>query len=218
MSGPCVLVLGGSFDPVHLGHVGLAHYFCTLLRPDVLRLIPAGQPWQKPALTTAAAHRVAMLQRAFTQCAVPVLVDTQEIQRQGPGYTVDTLRALREELGANGSLVLLLGADQLQNLSTWHQWQRLFDYANLCVATRPGFSPARGADSDAVRSEFTRRAATADQIRATPHGLSYIASNLALDVSATAIRQALQQDQPVAEWLPASVLDYIQQHHLYKAH
>lgn len=217
VSTSCVLLLGGSFDPVHLGHVGLARYFCTLLRPDVLRLIPAGQPWQKPGLTTPAQHRLAMLQRAFAQCAVPVMIDAQEIQRKGPSYTVDTLRALRDELGVSASLVLVLGADQLQNLHTWHEWQRLFEYANLCVAARPGFALERETDVAAVRSEFTRRAATADQIRATPHGLTYLANNLALDVSATAIRQALQQDQPVRALLPASVLDYIQQHHLYKA-
>lgn len=213
----CVLLMGGSFDPVHLGHVGLAHYFCTLLRPDVLRLIPVGEPWQKPEMTTPAEHRLAMLQRAFAHCAVPVMIDTQEIQRKGPSYTVDTLRALRDELGANASLVLMLGADQLQNLHTWHAWQHLFDYANVCVAARPGFSLKRDTDFAEVRSEFTRRAATADQVRATPYGLTYLANNLALDVSATAIRQALRRDQPVTEWLPASVLDYIQHHHLYKA-
>lgn len=213
----CVLLMGGSFDPVHLGHVGLAHYFCALLRPDVLRLIPAGQPWQKPEMTTPAEHRLAMLQLAFAQCAVPVMIDAQEIQREGPSYTVETLRALRNELDKNVSLVLVLGADQLQNLYTWHEWQRLFDYANLCVAARPGFSLEQDTDRAKVRSEFTRRAATADQIRATPYGLTYLANNLALDVSATAIRQALRQDQPVTDWLPASVLDYIQHHHLYKA-
>lgn len=213
----CVLLMGGSFDPVHLGHVGLAHYFCTLLRPDVLRLIPAGQPWQKPQMTTPAEHRLAMLHRAFAQCAVPVMIDAQEIQREGPSYTVETLRALRNELGQNASIVLVLGADQLQNLHTWHEWQRLFDYANLCVAARPGFSLEQDTDFAKVRSEFTRRAAMPDQIRATPYGLTYLANNLALDVSATAIRQALRQDQPVTDWLPASVLDYIQHHHLYKA-
>lgn len=216
MSASCVLILGGSFDPVHAGHVGLAHYCATLLHPDVIRLIPAGQPWQKPELTTLAAHRMAMLKLAFADCAIPVQFDDQEICRTTPSYTIDTLRSLRTELGGKVSLVLAMGADQLGNLNTWHEWQKLFDYANLCVATRPGFLLTHdGLPAEVVR-EITRRNASAAQLRSTPCGLVHLADNLALDISATAIRQALQQDKNTDELLPRAVLDYIHQHHLYK--
>jgi nicotinate-nucleotide adenylyltransferase len=217
VSGSCILLLGGSFDPVHSGHVGLAHYFSTLLQPDALRLIPAGQPWQKPQLATPALHRVAMLKQAFAHCALPVQIDEQEIARATPSYTIDTLRALRAELGPAVSLVLVVGADQLQNLHTWRSWQQLFDYANLCAATRPGFALDHGAMAPEVAQELKRRAASAAQIRATPCGLVYVAGNLALDISATAIRHALQQGQTTAGVLPEAVLDYIQQHHLYQS-
>ena len=92
----CILLLGGSFDPVHEGHIGLARYFCTLLHPDELRLIPAGRPWQKPEMSTAPEHRIAMLRLAFADWVVPVQIDTQEIERDGPSYAVDTLRTLRK--------------------------------------------------------------------------------------------------------------------------
>lgn len=216
MSARCILLLGGSFDPVHMGHIGLARYFSALLQPDALRLIPAGQPWQKPELATAANDRVAMLKLAFADYALPVQVDEQEIARKGASYTLDTLRALRTELGPNVSLALVIGADQLQNLHTWRNWQQLFDFANLCVATRPGFTVDQSGLDAGVAKEITRRAASAAQIRATPCGLIYVASNLALDISATDIRQALQQGRAINQLLPEAVLDYIQQHHLYR--
>ena len=217
MSASCILLVGGSFDPVHTGHVGLTHYFLTLLQPDTLRLIPAGQPWQKPQLATPALHRVAMLKLAFADCALPVQVDEQEIARDAPSYTIDTLRALRAEVGPAVSLVLAIGADQLQNLHTWRNWQQLFDYANLCAAARPGFTLEQGDMAPEVAQELKRRTASAAQIRATPSGLVYVAGNLAFDISATAIRHALQQGQTTAGLLPEAVLDYIQQHHLYQS-
>ena len=217
MSAPCILLLGGSFDPVHSGHVGLARYFSALLQPDALRLIPAGQPWQKSGLSASAADRVAMLKRAFAECALPVQIDEQEMTRNGPSYTLDTLRALRAELGQSVSLALVIGADQLQNLHTWRNWQQLFDYANLCVATRPGFTVDQSGLDAGVAIEISRRTASAAQIRSTPCGLIYIANNLALDISASEIRRALQQGQATDELLPEAVLDYIQQHHLYRS-
>ncbi len=219
----CILLLGGSFDPVHSGHVGLARYFTTLLHPDELRLIPAGRPWQKPAMTTAADHRIAMLRLAFAQWPVPVQIDTQEITRDGPSYAVDTLRALRASLGETASLVWVVGADQLANLHTWHQWQDLFSLTHLCIAARPGFELDREALNTQVAAEIGRRQASPAQLRATPAGLTCIATRLALDVSSTALRGALRDGHEPAQLsgqlrdqLPPPVLDYIQQHHLYQ--
>lgn len=220
MSGRCLLLLGGSFDPVHAGHVALARYFCTLLHPDELRLIPAGQPWQKPGMATPASHRIAMLEKAFADWVVPVVIDAQEIRRSGPSYAVDTLRALRDEVGDQASLVMTLGADQLLNLHTWHEWRQLFALAHLAIAARPGFAiSATGIDPE-VGAEVARRLATPSQLRETPHGLAYIATQLAVDLSSTAIRHALAQGDAhsLAGALPGPVLDYIQHHHLYQTH
>ena len=214
----CILLLGGSFDPVHSGHVGLARYFCTLLHPDELRLIPSGRPWQKPEMTTAASHRIAMLEAAFDHWATPVRIDEQEIHREGPSYMIDTLRHCRAELGREVSIVLIMGADQLVNLHTWHEWPALFDEAHLCVAARPGFSTESPALHEAVAAQMTRRLASADQLRQTPSGLVCIARQLALAVSSTAIRQRLARSDDVTGLLPGPVLDYIQQHHLYQTH
>jgi nicotinate-nucleotide adenylyltransferase len=216
----CVVVLGGSFDPIHNGHVALGSRFAKLLLPDELRLLPAGDPWQKHALTASGDDRIAMLERAFAGQPVPVFIDDQEVRRSSPTYTIDTLRVLRREFGPDTAIVFLLGADQLMRLDTWGHWQELFDHASLGVASRPGFSMASPDLPPAVAREFTRRAATPAQLRATPHGLTYLAANLAMNVAATEIRDLLQNGASraaLAPLIPAAVLDYIQQHNLYKS-
>lgn len=211
----CIAVLGGSFDPVHLGHVALAALFTELLHADGLRVLPA-RPWQKSTVQATDAQRVAMLERAFATANVPVVIDTQELDRVGPTYTVDTLRALRTELGADASIVFLIGADQLQRLDTWREWRALFELANLGVAARPGFSLADAALPSAVVEELAQRRASPELLRATPCGLVNVAPSLAVDVSATEIRSALRQGGEANALLPSVVLDYIQQHNLYK--
>ena len=221
MSVRSVLLLGGSFDPVHSGHVGLARYFCTLLHPDELRLIPSGRPWQKPDMVTPAVHRIAMLHAAFDGWPTPICIDEQEIRREGPSYMIDTLRSLRSELGRDVSLALIMGADQLINLHTWHEWTALFNEAHLCIAARPGFTMDDAALDKAVAAQINRRLASADQLRQTPSGLVFIATQLALDVSSTKIREAIAGSGvsgESADLLPVPVLDYIQQHHLYQTH
>lgn len=212
----CVALLGGSFDPVHQGHVALADYFVDLLKPDELRVIPAGNPWQKHGLQASGPDRMAMVQRAFSAQQVAVNIDQQEILRSSATYTIDTLRAIRQELGPDISIVFLMGADQLQHLNTWQEWQKMFDYAHICAASRPGFAmDAANVPSD-ITQEFASRAATPEQIRTTSQGLAYLAPNLAVDISATDIRAALQRGERPVSQLPSGVLDYIEQHHLYK--
>ncbi|MBS1170099.1 MAG: putative nicotinic acid mononucleotide adenylyltransferase, NAD(P)-requiring, NadD-like [Burkholderiaceae bacterium] len=212
----CVAILGGSFDPVHNGHLALAAHFAQRLHPDELRIIPAGNPWQKGSLSTPARHRVEMVRRAFASQPLPFLLDLQEIGRAGPTYTIDTLRSLRAELGDDTSIVFLLGADQLQRLNTWRDWQQLFELAHLCAAARPGFALDAGALPPEVAREFSLRKGTLERIRETPHGMTRIDEDLAIDISATALRAALQRGERPASQLPKSVLDYIEQFHLYK--
>lgn len=212
----CVAVLGGSFDPVHNGHVALGNYFAKLLVPDELRVVPTGNPWQKQGLNAAPQHRVAMAKLAFSGLAVPVVIDEQEIQRQSRTYTIDTLRSLRVELGPDASIAFLIGADQLQQLHTWKEWQSLFDHAHICAASRPGFDIDAGHLPAEVAREMRRREGSASQIRESAHGLAFVANNLAVDISATEIRAALHHGQNPAAFVPAGVLDYIKQHRLYE--
>jgi nicotinate-nucleotide adenylyltransferase len=194
-------------------------------------LMPAGQPWQKEDVS-AAGHRLAMTRAAAASLALPgvtVSVATDEIEHDGPTYTVDTLERWREREGKNASIALLIGADQLVRLDTWRDWQRLFEFAHIAAATRPGFDVA--AVPPAVATEIAQRAAGADTLQATPSGHLLIDTSLAFDVSATDIRAHLRAslennadygasraDGPApsaGNHVPAAVWDYIVQHHLY---
>ncbi len=212
----CVALLGGSFDPVHNGHVALAALFANLLQPDQLRIIPAGNPWQKNGLRATADDRVAMLELAFGQAGLSFTVDRQEIERSTATYTIDTLRNVRAELGPQASVVFLMGADQLQHLDTWRDWRALFDLAHIGVAARPGYSLAEAALPEAVATELQQRQGSLAQLRNNPSGHAYLAENLAMDISSTQVRAALQRGEQANSLISPVVLDYIQQHNLYK--
>lgn len=212
----CVALLGGSFDPVHNGHVALAALFDRLLAPDQLRIVPTGAPWQKNGLRASGAERVAMLELAFADAALTVTIDQQEIERGTPTYTIDTLRSVRAELGPDVSIVFLMGADQLQQLDTWRDWRSLFELAHIGVAARPGYSLADAALPPAVAQELQQRQGDLALLRNTPSGLAYLAQSLAVDISATQIRAALQRGEKANSLISPVVLDYIQQHNLYK--
>ncbi|WP_313169176.1 nicotinate-nucleotide adenylyltransferase [Massilia oculi] len=215
----CIAVLGGSFDPVHQGHVALARLFAGLLRPDALRILPAGQPWQKNGLQASDRDRVAMLELAFEALkspSLPVTIDLQEIERKTPTYTVETLRALRKELGPRTSIVFLMGADQLRKLDSWNEWRELFALANLGVATRPGYDLAQEALPPMVAQELSTRLATPDTVRLLAHGKVCLAPTLDVDLSSSQLRAALQSGADASALGMAQVLDYIQQHNLYK--
>jgi nicotinate-nucleotide adenylyltransferase len=218
-------LLGGTFDPIHDGHLALAQRFVEVLQLTELVLLPAGQPWQKPEVSPAG-DRLAMTHAAARSLVLPgvkVSVATDEIEHDGPTYTVETLQRWREREGPLASLSMLIGADQLVRLNTWRDWQRLFEFAHICAATRPGFELA--SIPPAVVAEIAGREADAKILQATPSGHLLIDTTLAFDVSATDIRAHLrerlaqhaggQQQNEAASHVPAAVWDYILQHHLY---
>lgn len=185
--------------------------------------MPAGQPYQKQGVS-AVEHRLAMTQAAAGSLALPgvtVTVATDEIEHEGPTYTVETLARWRERVGPDASLSLLIGADQLLRLDTWHDWHRLFDLAHICAATRPGFE-LTGAP-EAVAREIAEREAPAPILQATPAGHLLIEAELALDIAATDIRAHLRDcierhahlPDASAEHVPPAVWAYILKHRLY---
>jgi nicotinate-nucleotide adenylyltransferase len=220
-------LLGGTFDPIHNAHLALARRFADVLQLTELVLLPAGQPWQK-ADVSAAHHRLAMTRAAAGSLMLPgvaVTVATDEIEHDGPTYTVETLENWRAREGADASIALLIGADQLVHLDTWREWRHLFDFAHVCAATRPGFELAPV--PSAVAREIAARKASAAVLRGTPSGHLLIDTTLAFDLSATDIRAHLRErlarhadsspesDAAAASHVPEAVWDYILQHHLY---
>jgi nicotinate-nucleotide adenylyltransferase len=214
-------ILGGSFDPVHDAHLAMADAFAEALDLHEVRFLPAARPWQKHGLAANAAERLAMLELALGHhrpARGRYVVDTRELARDGDTYTIDTLAALRDELGPDTSLAFLFGADQLVHLDTWHDWPKLWDYAHLAAVTRPRFNASLL--PRAVAHAWSSRLGDADALRTTPSGRSFLLETLALDVSATDIRAALpdaaRQDE-ARRMVPPTVLDYIRAKHLYRS-
>lgn len=211
---PPIGVFGGTFDPIHFGHLRLAEEMADALGLDRVLFIPAGQPPHRGAPRTAAGHRLEMVRRAIAGNP-RFMADAREVQRPHPSYTVDTLTALRAELGDVQPLWLLLGADAFLGLPGWHDWRRLFELANIAVAERPG---ARLMQSDAIieplKSEVLPRQ-PADGPATDPAGLVLLRATPLLDISATAIRDTLARHGSARYLLPDAVLDYIHEHQLY---
>ena len=215
--GPVVGLLGGTFDPIHYGHLRLAEELAEVLNISQVRFIPAGQPPHRGQPRAAAGQRLEMAQRAVAGNPRFVL-DAREIDRAAPSYSVDTLTALRAELPPETSLVLFMGGDAFLGLTTWHEWRRLFDLAHIAVAHRPGYSLASWEDAlpDPLRTLLsTRRCEQAAEIAEKPAGRVILHTITQLDISASQIRDRALRGKSLRYLLPDSVIDYINENHLY---
>lgn len=218
-------LLGGTFDPPHRGHLALAYHFAKTLQLDEIVWIPTGHSWQKMK-TSVGVHRLAMtrlmaeeLQQQFSSSPVvyaQVSVSEIEIQRTGPSYTLDTLRTLRSEYGENCALCWLMGLDQLLQLTSWKNWQKLFDYSHLCVANRPGYSfnPARD-----LNAFLQTKLGPTRLVQSRAQGILLFDAQLDVEISSTRLRERLEHGKhdltDLSLWLTSSVISYIKQHQLY---
>lgn len=221
-------ILGGTFDPPHLGHLKLAIHFSKLLHLDELLLIPSGEPWQKDLNITPAKIRLQMTEAAgidlasdFLHLNIPtqIRVDRIEMDRAGPSYTLDTVKALRERFGPQISLTWLMGADTLLNLPTWNSWDQLLNYVNFAVASRPQhtLSLETGSEIHSLLTQHRTNDASALEIQA--FGRIYLDNSLAVDLSSTQIRNQLRNASAVdiaPEHIPPHVLEIITNLGLYK--
>ena len=213
-------IFGGTFDPIHFGHLRLAEEMAAALDLREVRFIPSAQPPHRAMPQTSALHRSEMVRRAITGNPCFVL-DEREVQRAQqpdarPSYTVDTLKDLRAEVGPAQPLYLLLGADAFLGLPTWHEWHRLFALAHIVVTERPG-SPWQHALSEELQAEVTARWAEVGEKNYGPAGKVLGLQMTPLVISARAIREALAAQKSVRYLLPDAVLEYLQQQQLYKS-
>lgn len=210
-------LLGGTFDPIHFGHLRLAEELAEILQLDQVRFIPAGQPPHRGQPRAATQHRLEMVRRAVAGNP-RFRLDAREIQRDAPSYSVDTLTDLRAELPAEAPLVLFMGGDAFLGLTTWHQWRHLFDLAHIAVAHRPGYSLASWEDAlpDTLRTCLsTRRCEQAAEILEKPSGRVFLHTITQLDISASQIRYRALRGQSLRYLLPDPVIDYINENRLY---
>ena len=212
-------MLGGTFDPVHFGHLRLAEELCETLKLGEVRLIPSGTPPHRSSPRVAPEHRLAMTRLAAAGNA-RFRVDERELHRAGPGYTFDTLHELRAEAGRTRPLALLLGADAFLEFATWHRWQEIFGLAHIAIAHRPGFPVERWTERmpQPLAREYSARLMQQPlAVHLSPAGGIAVVPFTALDISATAIRDMLQAGASPRYLLPGAVLDYIRANRLYES-
>lgn len=215
---PLHLLYGGTFDPVHLGHLAVARAALATTGATHLDFLPAADPPHRGPPGAAFADRVDLLRAALASEPPPSPgtwgIDAREGARQGPSYTVDTLREWRVQHGPDQPLGFVLGADAFLGLTAWREWPALFELAHLVVAKRPG-SPLDGV-SDSLRAALEGRWATAaDDFRVAPSGRIAVLDLPLQPESATAVREAVAGRRPPFG-LPAAVAAIIAARGLYR--
>ncbi len=206
-------LFGGTFNPIHNGHLHVAASLLERLHFDEIRFIPSATPPLKNMPQVTANERAKMLAIAIKDTP-QYMLDTRELQRSGKSYTIDTLTSLRRELGENVSLCWLIGMDAFSQLDQWHRWPELFDLAHFVIVERPlDTQPAMSANLQQVFSQ--RITNNAEDLHTHPCGYCLKLEIDALAISSTTVRHRLASSLPVDNMLPGSVIDYIQQQHLY---
>lgn len=202
-------IFGGTFDPVHYGHLRAALEVKEIFRLDEIRLIPSAKPPHRPAPKVSPAMRLEMLKLAVA-IQPGFIVDKREIDRAGDSYMLMTLESLRQDF-PDKPLLLFIGSDAFNRLDTWYRWRQLFDLAHVVVLTRPGYLIGKLDDFYA-----SRQASKPVQLIEQLAGKLYFQTITQLDISATAIRTMIAQNNSPRFLLPEAVLTYIYKHQLYK--
>ncbi len=215
MSDP-IGIFGGTFDPVHFGHLRLAEEACERLGLAGVIWSPAGVPKHRSTPQTDVKHRLAMVELAIADND-DFRLDKFEAESTEPSYTVNLLEHLRAEY-EDTPLVLLLGADAFLGLPSWHRWEDLFELAHIAVFTRPGHELTIDGMSPLLAKHFAKRAAVdAARLAGETEGVVLPSLLTPLDISATEIRKQLAHGGSPRYLLPEAVLDYIQTNNLYRS-
>ncbi len=202
-------VYGGTFNPVHYGHLRTALEVKEIFALDEIRLIPCHLPPHREQPDVSAETRLILLQLAIEKSS-GLIVDRRELDREGPSYMVDTLKSLRTEF-VDCPLLLFIGADAFAKLNLWYRWRHLFDYAHIVVMTRPGYK--RHALCDFLNSRLTDQR---EKLKKQAAGCLFFQNVTQLDISATVIRKLLANGKDPRFLLPDAVIRYIKQHKLYR--
>ena len=203
-------IYGGTFNPVHYGHLRTALEVSEIFVLHELRFLPCAQPAHRTEPEVSAEARVQMLQLAIKD--YPQLsCDIRELERAGPSYMVDTLASIRAEIDA-APLLLFIGTDAFNGLTLWHRWQALFEYAHIVVMTRPGYQP-----NSLIDFFLDRQVDDRHSLKSCPSGKIYFQQVTQLEISASFIRKAIAEQKNISFLLPESVIEYIQAKRLYRA-
>jgi nicotinate-nucleotide adenylyltransferase len=207
----------GTFNPIHFGHLRSAMELLDELPLAQLRFVPAAVPPHRELPQVAARHRAAMVEAAIAG-ETRLICDRRELARSGPSYTYDTLLELREELGPEQPLALLMGCDALLRLPQWHRWEELLSQTHLVVMARPGWEfPSAGPVAELLLAYEVDSAAQPSVLLQKPSGSVLSITLRPQHISSTAIRALLQSGKSARYLIPDAVLEYITEHHLYES-
>lgn len=207
-------VFGGTFDPIHIGHLRVALEISEAL-DAVVRLMPAQVPPHRAQPLASARQRLAMLELGIGDCS-RLRADDRELRRDGPSYSVDTLSELRGELGPEVSLVFCVGADAFAGFADWHRYLHIFELAHLLILTRPGAND-RIAWPEVLRAQVVERRSGLTQLQESPAGRIAELAVTPLAISATAVRDCLRQGRDPSFLVPDAVAAFIAAHALYRS-
>lgn len=200
-------VFGGTFDPIHFGHLRTGYELQQLLRLAQVRYLPCGLPPHREAPVAPGQVRLEMV-RAAVAAHPGLVVDDRELHRDGPSYSVDTLRDLRQDF-PDRSLCLIVGMDAFLGFPSWSRWQEIFELAHVVVAKRPGWTAAQMGELDAVLEQ--RQTARVKDLHEAVSGRIYIHAVTQLEISSTAIRQMVSAGQEPRFLVPDEACEIIKQ-------
>lgn len=207
-----IAVLGGTFDPVHYGHLRSAVAVRDALSVQEVRLIPSLSPPHRDPPESSADHRLAMLHTAVAGES-GIVVDEREVRRDGPSYTVDTLLSLRSEVGAGTAIYFVMGVDAFCTLDQWYKWQEIIELAHIVVLERPGYLLEIPDMQSWLEGKVLETGATLSE---RPSGNVIFLALEQVPVSSTLVRKAFHHGDQPDEMLPTSVIQYIRCNRLYE--
>jgi nicotinate-nucleotide adenylyltransferase len=206
-------ILGGTFNPIHFGHLRIAQEIAEAASLSQIKFIPSANPPHKAPPQVSAQQRAEMVQLAIQDNPLFSL-DTRELARSGPSYTIDTLRSLRDEY-RDAAFCLIIGTDAFANLDQWHAWQSILSDCHLILVPRPNHNaqPLNQTLANLLKQRGTQEF---EQLRLQRNGCIIQQSVTALDISSSQIRSSIAQKKSPIYLSPSSVLKYIQHHQLYQ--
>ena len=214
---PLVGIFGGTFDPIHYGHLRVAEEIVETVGLQKMYFVPAGMPRLRHSPVASSQHRVEIVRLAI-QKNPDFVLDEREIYRDGVSYSIDTVREFKQEFGEEVRLCFILGADAFIKLPEWNNWKELFNLCHFIVSTRPGYSLTLIKEllSKELREECSQRwVSNTESLRKDTSGLIFISSTTMLDISATSIRAHIAVGRSVRHLVPSVTVNYISENKLY---
>jgi nicotinate-nucleotide adenylyltransferase len=207
-------ILGGTFNPIHFGHLRMAQELADALNFSEVRFIPSANPPHKTAPEVSAEHRAEMVRLAINDNPLFKL-DARELERTGASYTIDTLISLQEELGKNTGLCLMMGSDAFLKINMWARWQELLDYCHIILVQRPNLPGQPKLPEELTALLHDRYTENVDDLTSKTTGYIHMQAITPLEISATKIRENFKLGQTPRYLMPEKVIEYIGSHRLY---